>query len=159
MTSFTYNRVWFITGSAGRLGRALAEAVLARGEQAVVTDRTPERVRDMIERYPAQALVLELDVTRPEQVRAAVSQATDRFGRIDVLVNAAVEGFSEPLAQEVAPLGIKVIVVEPDDAPTAGTDVDLVCTLEGRKPSDPARAAEAIIAALDADIARTVPQK
>jgi NAD(P)-dependent dehydrogenase (short-subunit alcohol dehydrogenase family) len=87
-----YNRVWFITGSSGGLGRALAEAVLARGERAAVTARTPERVRDLIERYPAQALVLELNVINREQVRKAVAQAADSFGRIDVLVNNAAYG-------------------------------------------------------------------
>src|SRR5260370_2033442 len=85
----TYERVWFITGSSAGLGRALTEAVLARGERAVVTARTRERVRDLSERYPAQALVRELDVTRQDQVRQAVSEAIERFGRIDVLVNNA----------------------------------------------------------------------
>src|ERR1700716_3737039 len=80
-------RVWFITGSSAGLGRALTEAVLARGERAVVTARKPELVRDLIERYPAQALVVELDVTRHEQVQRSVAEASDRFGRIDVLVN------------------------------------------------------------------------
>ena len=177
--SSTYERVWFITGSSAGLGRALTEAVLARGERAVVTARTPERVRDLIERYPAQALVLELDVTRQNQVREAVSEAIDRFGRIDVLVNnaghlfdsnvfglvdvtravlpamqrassghivnvlsgvpsrRAVEGFSAALAEELAPLGIEVITIEPGNA-------------NGHQPDDPAAAVEAIIAAVDA---------
>jgi len=46
----SYNRVWFITGSSDGIGRALTEAVLARGERAVVTTRKPERVRDLIDR-------------------------------------------------------------------------------------------------------------
>jgi len=85
--SSTYKRVWFITGSSDGIGRALTEAVLARGERVVVTARRPERVRDLIERYPAQALIVELDVTQHEQVHRAVCEAGDRFGRIDVLVN------------------------------------------------------------------------
>src|ERR1700716_3746878 len=97
-----YNRVWFITGSSGGVGRALAEAVLARGERAAVTARTPERVRDLIERYPAQALVLELDVTRQDQVRSVIREAIDRFGHIDVLVN--IEAYSEGLGRGVQPL-------------------------------------------------------
>jgi len=106
-----YQRVWFITGSSGGLGRALSEAILARGERAVVTGRTPERVRDLIVRYPAQALVLELDVTRQDQVHTVVREAIDRFGQIDVLVN--IDSFSEGLAKEVGPLGIKVITIDP----------------------------------------------
>lgn len=181
--SSTPARVWFITGSSDGLGRALTEAVLARGERAVVTARTPERVRDLIERFPAQALVVELDVTRHEQVRGAVAEAADRFGGIDVLVNntgemfdtnvfglidvtravlpfmrrtgsghivnvmstapgrAAVEGFSAALAEEVAPLGIKVITVEPGRH-------------NGQWPGDSAAAAEAVIVAIDTQPSR-----
>ena len=109
--SAIYQRVWFITGSSGGLGRALSEAVLARGERAVVTGRTPERVRDLIVRYPAQALVLELDVTRQDQVQTVVREAIERFGQIDVLVN--IDSFSEGLANEVGPLGIRVITIDP----------------------------------------------
>ena len=234
-SSASYNRVWFITGSSAGLGRALASAVLARGERAAVTARMPERVRDVIEQYPAQAVVLELDVTRREQVHEAVDLAVERFGRIDVLVNNAgygqlgavdelddsqirkqletnffglvdvtrtilpvmrragrghiinvssiggfagqarlgaynaskfaVEGFSEALAAELAPDGIKVTILQPgrfksdwarrlpamsptDIANAAPADV----TRRDRttQPSDPAIAAYAIIAAVDA---------
>src|SRR5438876_11087022 len=84
--SAIYQRVWFITGSSGGLGRALSEAVLARGERAVVTGRAPERVRELVVRYPAQALVLELDVTRQDPVDTVVREAIVRFGEIDVVV-------------------------------------------------------------------------
>ncbi|HET6310125.1 MAG TPA: oxidoreductase [Candidatus Nitrosotalea sp.] len=237
-SSASYNRVWFITGSSGGLGRALAEAVLARGERAAVTARTPERVRDLIERYPAQALVLELNVINREQVRKVVAQAADSFGRIDVLVNNAaygqlgaieelddaqirrqfetnvfglfdvtravlpvmrrarrghiinvssvggfagqarlgaynsskfaVEGFSEALAQELAPAGIRVTIVEPGRfttdwtgrlptvVPTDIADSAPPTGATGRdrrhQPGDPARAADAIIAAVDSDV-------
>jgi NAD(P)-dependent dehydrogenase (short-subunit alcohol dehydrogenase family) len=229
--SASYNRVWFITGSSGGLGRALAEAVLARGERAAVTARTPQRVREVIERYPAQALVLELDVTRREQVRKAVAQACDQFGRIDVLFNNAgygqlgaieelddiqvrqqfetnvfglmdvtraivpvmrrarrghiinvssvggfagqarlgaynaskfaVEGFSEALADELAPLGIRVTIVEPGRfradwdgrlPAVVPTDIADSAGIAGHQPGDPSRAANAIIAAVDAEV-------
>lgn len=136
--SATNQRVWFITGSSAGVGRALTDAVLASGERAVVTARTPDRIRDLIERYPAQAFVLELDVTRPDQVRRALSEAIDRFGRVDVLVDS--EGFSAALAEELAPLGIKVITIEP-------------VSPNGHQPGDSTAAAEGIIAAVDADAA------
>jgi NAD(P)-dependent dehydrogenase (short-subunit alcohol dehydrogenase family) len=136
--SATYQRVWFITGSSAGVGRALTDAVLASGERAVVTARTPERIRDLIERYPAQALVLELDVTRPDQVRQAVCEAIDRFGRIDVLVNN--EGFSAALAEELAPLGIKLITIEAE-------------RFNGHRSDDPRVVADAIIAAVDGNAA------
>jgi NAD(P)-dependent dehydrogenase (short-subunit alcohol dehydrogenase family) len=143
--SSTSKRVWFINESSSGLGRALTEAVLARGERAVVTARAPESLRYFIEHYPAQALILELDATRPDQVRSAVGQAIERFGRIDVLVNS--EGFSAALADEMARLGLKVMTVEP-------------ASVDGHRDGDSAAAAEAIITGVD-EAAETgaVPQR
>ena len=81
----------------------------------------------------------------------------------------AVEGFSESLALEVAPLGIKVTIVESsgfrtdwagrsaaerknriaDYAPTAGKNLDDLRGYSGKQPGDPVRAAAAIIAAVE----------
>jgi NAD(P)-dependent dehydrogenase (short-subunit alcohol dehydrogenase family) len=80
----------------------------------------------------------------------------------------AVEGFSESLALEVAPLGIKVTIVEPsgfrtdwagrsaaeaknriaDYAPTAGKNLANIRGYSGKQPGDPVRAAAAIITAV-----------
>jgi uncharacterized protein YbjT (DUF2867 family) len=136
----TYQRVWFITGASDGLGRALTEAVLVRGERAVVTARTPERVRDLIERYPAQALVFELDVNRPDQVRRVVQAAIEHFGRIDVLVN--IDGSDALLAREMAALPIKVITIEPGVS-------------NGHPPNDVAGKADDIISAVDADTTKS----
>ncbi|RZS80116.1 short-subunit dehydrogenase [Motilibacter rhizosphaerae] len=84
---------WLLTGCSTGLGRALAEAVLERGESAVVTARDPGTVRDLADAYPERALALPLDVTDPEQVAAAVREAEARFGGIDVLVNNAGYGY------------------------------------------------------------------
>jgi NAD(P)-dependent dehydrogenase (short-subunit alcohol dehydrogenase family) len=84
---------WLITGCSTGLGRALADAVLARGDQAVVTARDAAAVRDLAQAHPDRALALPLDVTVPDQVAAAVRQARDRFGAVDVLVNNAGYGY------------------------------------------------------------------
>ena len=85
--------VWFITGCSTGFGRELARAVLAHGYRAVVTARNPDSVRDIAEGYGNRALVLELDVTAAEEVRASVHVAERMFGRIDVLVNNAGIGY------------------------------------------------------------------
>jgi NAD(P)-dependent dehydrogenase (short-subunit alcohol dehydrogenase family) len=81
-------RVWFITGASRGFGRALSEAVLARGERLVATARSAEFVTEFGEREP-EALVLRLDVTDRAQAQAAIAEATERFGRLDVIVNNA----------------------------------------------------------------------
>lgn len=227
---------WLITGCSSGLGRALAEAVLARGDNAVVTARDEAALKDLAS---DRSLPLALDVTDPAQVTAAVRQAQDRFGEIDVLVNnagygyraaveegddadvqrlfatnffgavamikavlpgmrarrsgtilnissigaricpagsgyysaakAALEGMSGSLRKEVEPLGITVTAVEPgafrtdfagrsltqsataiaDYAETAGKRRKENDTVHGTQPGDPARAARALITAVD----------
>ena len=84
---------WLITGCSTGLGRAFAEAVLARGDDAVVTARDAATVEDLAEKYPDSALALPLDVTDDAQVTAAVAAAEGRFGGVDVLVNNAGYGY------------------------------------------------------------------
>lgn len=84
---------WLITGCSTGLGRALAQAVLAHGHNAVVTARNVNGVKDIAADYPDTALALPLDVTDKEQISSAVQQASARFGGIDVLVNNAGYGY------------------------------------------------------------------
>jgi NAD(P)-dependent dehydrogenase (short-subunit alcohol dehydrogenase family) len=84
---------WLITGCSTGLGRSLAEAVLARGDNAVVTARDVAKVEDLAKAYPDTALAVALDVTDPAQVADAVRQAGARFGEVDVLVNNAGYGY------------------------------------------------------------------
>lgn len=86
MSSF---KVWFITGSSRGFGRSLAEAVLAHGDRLVATARKPEQLNDLVERYGKNIRAVALDVTNPEQARAAISTAVEAFGSIDVVVNNA----------------------------------------------------------------------
>jgi NAD(P)-dependent dehydrogenase (short-subunit alcohol dehydrogenase family) len=233
-------KVWLITGSSRGLGRCLAEAVLAQGDRLVATARQPEQLGDLVTRYGDTVRAVALDVTQPEQARAAVSAAVETFGRLDVLVNNAgygnmaaieeaseedwraqietdlwgvihltraalpvmhrqrsghivqisstggrtgtpglgayqtakwaVEGFSEVLAREVAPLGIKVTLIEPggfrtdwagssmrqtapsaDYQGTVGQMMDYLRTHAGSEQGDPAKAAQAIIAIVNAE--------
>jgi len=85
---------WLITGCSTGLGRALAQAVLERGWNAVVTARNVASVQDLRALYPhtALALPLPLDVSDETQVAEAVRAAEDRFGGGDVLVNTAGHG-------------------------------------------------------------------
>ncbi len=82
-------KVWIITGSSTGLGRELAEVLLQEGYRVIATARNLESVKDLTEEYPETARTFSLDVTKPDQVRAAVDFAVGEFGSIDVLVNNA----------------------------------------------------------------------
>jgi len=87
------SKVWFITGCSTGFGRHLAQEVLKKGEKVAVTARNTDDVKDLIAAYPDTAFAIALDVTKPEQVKAAVQEANEKFGRIDVLVNNAGIGY------------------------------------------------------------------
>ncbi len=82
-------KVWFITGASRGFGRIWAEAALERGDKVAATARTVEGVADLEETFGPNVLPLTLDVTSPEQVKAAISQAHAHFGRLDVVLNNA----------------------------------------------------------------------
>ncbi|HEY0247849.1 MAG TPA: oxidoreductase [Gryllotalpicola sp.] len=84
---------WLITGCSTGFGRALAAAVLDRGDNAIITARRAEALAELTAAHPDTALALPLDVTDHAQVVAAVTQGEERFGAIDVLVNNAGHGY------------------------------------------------------------------
>jgi len=238
VTDANVPRVWLVTGTSSGFGRAIADAVVARGDSLVAAVRTPEANEDLVARAPDRVLVTRTDVTRPKEVKEAVDAAVERFGRIDVVVNNAgygllggveeatdgqirsqfdvnvfgvfnvtravlpvlraqrsghiimmssvagqlgapglawydaskfaVEGFSEALAGELQPIGVKVTILEPGNFRTnwAGRSMvtteriedyalavdpirDLFANLNGNQPGDPARAAQVIMRILD----------
>jgi len=91
--------VWFITGCSTGFGRELARLVLERGWRAVVTARDSDRVADLVEQFGDRALALSVDVVDQAQIDAAVAASTERFGRIDVLVNNAGYGYQSSIEE------------------------------------------------------------
>ena len=81
----TDKRVWFITGAGRGMGVDFAKAALAAGYAVVATGRNTDAVRTAVGEAE-DLLVVQLDVTSPENAEAAVKAAVERFGRIDVLV-------------------------------------------------------------------------
>jgi NADP-dependent 3-hydroxy acid dehydrogenase YdfG len=88
-TATTPGKVWFITGASRGFGRIWTEAALQRGDKVAATARTLASLADLQAAYGANVLTLALDVTQPDQVTAAVTQAHAHFGRLDVVLNNA----------------------------------------------------------------------
>ena len=98
----TGKRIWFITGAGRGMGVEFAKAALAAGNAVIATGRNPDAVAKAVGESD-DLLVVELDVTRPQDADAAVKAAVDRLGGIDVLVNNAASfyaGYFEELAPE-----------------------------------------------------------
>jgi NAD(P)-dependent dehydrogenase (short-subunit alcohol dehydrogenase family) len=230
------NKVWFITGTSKGFGRVWAEAALARGDRVAATARDVRTLAPIVERYGDRVAAMKLDVTDRAAVGKSVSQAHERFGRLDVVINNAgyghfgaieevteaearaqietnlfgalwvtqaalpilraqgsghiiqvssiggvnafptvglyhaskwaLEGFSQSLAAEVAPFGIKVTLVEPAGYATEwggasavrskplaaydGARAQIAQWRTGSVPGDPEATGEAILKVVDA---------
>jgi NAD(P)-dependent dehydrogenase (short-subunit alcohol dehydrogenase family) len=83
------SKVFFITGAGRGLGVDIAREALKAGHQVVATGRRPEQVVEALRGEQDNLLVTALDITDLDNARAAVREAVDRFGRIDVLINNA----------------------------------------------------------------------
>lgn len=82
----------FITGSGAGIGKAAALLFAQEGARIVVADINSDAARavaQQIQDAGGQALPVRLDVTDESSVVAAVAQAVERFGRVDVLYNNA----------------------------------------------------------------------
>ncbi|MFC0624107.1 SDR family NAD(P)-dependent oxidoreductase [Kribbella deserti] len=80
-------QVAFVSGAAHGIGRAAAERLAAEGAMVAVADIDTEAAADVARGLGAAAF--RCDVTDRASVDSAVAEAVDRFGRLDVLVNAA----------------------------------------------------------------------
>jgi NAD(P)-dependent dehydrogenase (short-subunit alcohol dehydrogenase family) len=98
-------KVWFITGTSRGFGREWALAALERGDLVAATARDLSTLDDVVAAHGAAVLPISLDVTDREAAFAAVAQAHEHFGRLDVVVNNAGYGqfgMVEELSEEEA---------------------------------------------------------
>jgi NAD(P)-dependent dehydrogenase (short-subunit alcohol dehydrogenase family) len=98
-------RTWFVTGAARGIGAEIVKAALSAGDRVVATGRDPRKIEQTFKAGSNRVLALLLDVTKEDQVKAAVDAALTGFSTIDVLVNNAGYGqlgvFEETTPEEI----------------------------------------------------------
>lgn len=85
-------RVAFVTGASQGIGRACALALAEGGASVALAARNEEKLAAVvkeIEARGAQAAAFRMDVSKEDDVKAAVKSAVERFGKIEILVNNA----------------------------------------------------------------------
>jgi NAD(P)-dependent dehydrogenase (short-subunit alcohol dehydrogenase family) len=113
MTRFE-GRVALVTGGASGIGKATAKRIAAEGGSVVIADLQDEAgaaVVEEIERSGGTARYVHLNVTDEEGWADAVASTVDAFGRLDVLVNNAGIGDTEPIEVTTVDTWNKVVAV------------------------------------------------
>jgi NAD(P)-dependent dehydrogenase (short-subunit alcohol dehydrogenase family) len=91
-----------ITGSSGRLGGAIANAVAAAGCKCICHyNRNKQRAEEVVERIQkmgAMAMIIEADFTRPDEIEELFEKSAD-FGVPQILINSAAKFIRQPLAE------------------------------------------------------------
>jgi NAD(P)-dependent dehydrogenase (short-subunit alcohol dehydrogenase family) len=83
------SKIWFITGASRGFGREWAIAALERGDSVAATARDTSTLDDLVQKFGERILPMQLDVTDRDADFAAVAQAHEHFGRLDIVVNNA----------------------------------------------------------------------
>lgn len=96
-------KVALVTGSAKRIGRAVANALADRGVHQAVHYRTSKtEAEDAVEMFRilgVEAESFQADLSQVKEVEALASEVLKRFGRLDILVNNASVFFPSPLGE------------------------------------------------------------
>lgn len=96
-------KVALVTGGGSGIGRASAEALAGAGAKVVVAGRRPEAGEETVRRIRAtggEAVFVQADVTREEDVERLVRATLEKFGRLDIAFNnAGTEGQPKPLTE------------------------------------------------------------
>ncbi len=96
-------KVAFITGAASGIGRATAAAFAAEGARVAILDRTEDALRQTavpIRAAGGEVLVIACDVSKPDEVEAAIARVVETFGQLDIAFNnAGVENKAAPVAE------------------------------------------------------------
>lgn len=96
------DKVAIVTGSGAGIGQSIAEIFAKEGASVVAVSRRAvngKPVVDEINKSGGEAIFVECDISKLEDVRRLVTGAQDAFGRIDVLVNNAGVNFAKPFEE------------------------------------------------------------
>ena len=91
-------KVALITGASMGIGEAIARVLAADGATVALAARSREKLEVLARSLPTEAIAIQADVSRPEEVRAMVARTVEHFGRMDILVNNAGVGMYASVA-------------------------------------------------------------
>ncbi len=102
----------FVTGGGSGINLAIAHAPASVGADIAICGRSAEKLEAAageLRAHGTDTLAVAADVRRPEDLKAAVDTAAERFGRLDTMVCGAAGNFFAP-AEALSPNGFRTVV-------------------------------------------------
>lgn len=84
-------KVAIITGGSGGIGMAIAKSFCESGCKTIICGTNDEKLKNCIKQFPSNACVqtMMFDISKFENIKEKVDEATKIFGKVDILVNCA----------------------------------------------------------------------
>jgi short-subunit dehydrogenase len=90
------SKVVIVTGASSGIGLATARLFSKRGAKLALVSRSVEKLKQLSAELP-ESFAVPTDMTRVYEVEGMVRRTIERFGRVDVLVNCAGQGYDAPV--------------------------------------------------------------
>ena len=90
------NRVAIVTGASSGIGLAMSKLLVERGAKVTLVSRSKEKLESISKSLP-KSFAIAADMTKEGEIRKMVGMTKDHFGRIDILINNAGQGYDAPV--------------------------------------------------------------
>lgn len=90
------NKVAIVTGASSGIGLATARLLAKHGTKVVLVSRSKERLEGISAELPG-SIAIPADMTKIREIRSMIEQALEHFGRVDILINNAGQGYDAPV--------------------------------------------------------------
>ncbi len=86
------DKVVIVTGASSGIGKATAELFAKKGAKVALVARSNDKLEELAKNFPGSLVVTD-DMSKEDEVKAMVAKVYKHFGRIDILINNAGQGY------------------------------------------------------------------
>ena len=90
------DKIVIVTGASSGIGLATAKLLTERGAKVALVSRSKEKL-EMLSKKLLNSIVITTDMTKIPEIKRVIEQTQERFGRIDILINNAGQGYDAPV--------------------------------------------------------------